>query len=176
MNEYDYIKNAFTKEGDNTNLEVNNLNVTCITSKDNKFLLDSEGNLTVKSINVKDGLLSENLLNAMYPIGSIYISVNDKNPTTLFGGTWEQIKDRFLLSCGDTYQNGVTGGEEKHILTKNELPKFNFVCPVGDNTGHGTTAQVTPYTYTNDWATIGGGQAHNNMPPYLSVYIWKRVS
>lgn len=49
MNENDYIINAFTKEGDNTNLELNNLNVGYITSKDNRFELDSEGNLTVKS-------------------------------------------------------------------------------------------------------------------------------
>lgn len=172
----DYITNAFTREGENTNLEINNLDVTCITSKNNKFSLDSEGNLTIKSINVEEGLLSEDLLNVMYPVGSVYISVNDNNPTSLFGGTWEQIKEKFLLSCGDTHQNGTTGGESTHTLTKAELPKFNFVCPVGNNTGHGTTGQVTPYTYTNDWESIGGNQPHNNMPPYLAVYMWKRIS
>lgn len=50
MNENEYIVNSFTKKGDNVNLEIDNLNVSCITSKNNNFELDSEGNLTVKSI------------------------------------------------------------------------------------------------------------------------------
>ena len=62
MNNYDYITNAFTKDGDNTNLDVNNLNVSCITSKNNKFELDSSGNLTVQSINAKS-MSAENLIN-----------------------------------------------------------------------------------------------------------------
>ena len=117
MNEYDYITNAFTKKGENTNLEINNLNVSCITSKNNKFELDSEGNLTVKTLNV-ESISTSALLNAMYPIGSIYMSVNETDPSTIFGGQWEQVKDKFLLACGDTYQNGTTGGEATHILMK----------------------------------------------------------
>src|SRR5574344_2262482 len=64
-----------------------------------------------------------------YPIGSIYISVNNTNPTTYFGGTWEQIKDKFLLCAGDSYTAGSTGGNkthyhstESHTLTINEIP------------------------------------------------------
>ena len=49
-----------------------------------------------------------------YPVGSIYLSVNSTNPGTLFGGTWEQIKDRFILACGSTYANGATGGASTH--------------------------------------------------------------
>ena len=67
-----------------------------------------------------------------YPVGSIYISVNNTNPGTLFGGTWEQIKDRFLLACGDAYINGSTGGRanhkhptSEHILTVEEMPKHS---------------------------------------------------
>ena len=51
-----------------------------------------------------------NIALQMYPVGSIYMSVNSTSPATLFGGTWVQIKDRFLLACGDTYSNGATGG------------------------------------------------------------------
>lgn len=57
-----------------------------------------------------------------YPIGSIYLSVNNTNPETIFGGKWEQIKDKFLLACGSTYSNGSTGGEATHKLTTNEIP------------------------------------------------------
>ena len=90
--ELDYIKDSFTKTEDNVNLEVNNLNVSCITSKSNNFNLDSEGNLTVKSINVNEGALSNlSIVNLIYPIGSIYISINATNPSNVFGGVWEQF-------------------------------------------------------------------------------------
>jgi len=69
----------------------------------------------------------------MYPVGSIYMSVYEVNPHDLFGGTWTQIKDKFLLASGDTYENGVTGGSASqnytpggtvggHKLTMDEMP------------------------------------------------------
>lgn len=61
----------------------------------------------------------------IYPIGSIYMSVNDVNPATIFGGTWQRIKDKFLLASGDTYENGATGGEATHTLNANEIPTHN---------------------------------------------------
>ena len=54
---------------------------------------------------------------AMYPVGSIYLSVNNVNPGTIFGGTWEQIQDRFLLAAGSTYAGGATGGAASHTHT-----------------------------------------------------------
>ena len=54
---------------------------------------------------------------AMYPVGSIYLSVNNVNPGTIYGGTWEQIKDRFLLAAGSTYAGGATGGTASHTHT-----------------------------------------------------------
>ena len=67
--------------------------------------------------NIKD------IINIVYPVGSIYMSVNDTDPSLLFPGTWERIKDRFLLASGDTYSAGSTGGEATHVLTVSELPK-----------------------------------------------------
>lgn len=58
-----------------------------------------------------------NLALAMYPVGSIYLSVNNVNPGTIFGGTWEQIQDRFLLAAGSTYEGGATGGTASHTHT-----------------------------------------------------------
>lgn len=58
-----------------------------------------------------------NLALAMYPVGSIYLSVNNVNPGTIFGGTWEQIQDRFLLAAGSTYGGGSTGGSANHTHT-----------------------------------------------------------
>jgi len=122
----------------------------------------------------------------IYPIGSIYMSVNNTNPSILFGGTWEQLKDRFLLGSGDTYTAGNTGGEATHKLVENELPKhrFRFTSARQYGTGSATdNSSKLGRTQSNadgvsDYYTdyIGNNQAHNNMPPYLVVYMWKRIS
>lgn len=68
----------------------------------------------------------DNITDLVYPIGSIYMSVNSTNPGTLFAGTtWEQLKDRFLLGAGDTYSAGDTGGSASHTLTMDEMPSHN---------------------------------------------------
>ena len=163
------------------------------------------------------------LINTIYPVGSIYMSVNSTNPSVLFGGTWEQIKDTFLLATGDTYANGSTGGEATHTLTENEMPSHTHIqnshnhtqnahnhtqnphshtigsltrydisgkgiAAVGDGYGNTQNYHTGSTTTTNKEATAtnnpqtatnqntGGGQAHNNMPPYLTVYMWKRTA
>lgn len=116
-----------------------------------------------------------------YPVGSIYMSINNTSPATLFGGTWEQLKDRFLLSAGDTYSAGSTGGEASHQLTVQEMPSHNHLCKrVGTSFGSGNTGLVVAtQLFSSSDSTIqntGGNQAHNNMPPYLTVYMWKRTA
>lgn len=56
------------------------------------------------------GEWQDDLFNLIYPIGSVYISVNDISPATLFGGTWEQIQDKFIMCAGSTYAGGTSGG------------------------------------------------------------------
>lgn len=123
---------------------------------------------------------------AAYPIGSIYISTSETSPAAIFGGTWEQIKDRFMLACGDTYTAGSTGGEAQHTLTEAELLKHIHAVYITSNDKQreyknaliGGSYQWTNY-YTYTLATIASsGQSipHNNMPPFLAVYMWKRVS
>lgn len=118
-----------------------------------------------------------------YPVGSIYMSVNNINPSEFFGGTWEQIKDRFLLACGSTYKNGTTGGEASHQLTVNEMPSHshtkNSVGWTGSGgfwVGSGTYTTLDFDKDTGLTGYTGGNQAHNNMPPYLAVYVWKRTA
>lgn len=110
-----------------------------------------------------------------YPVGSIYMSVNNTNPSLIFGGTWQQLKDRFLLGAGDTYQVGNTGGEAAHTLTIQEMPSHNHTVR-----GSGYSANVGggSSNYGVDTVTsssTGGNQPHNNMPPYLVVYMWQRI-
>lgn len=144
------------------------------------------------------------VLDNVYPVGSIYMNVNSTNPGTLFGGTWEQIQGRFLLGMSSSYPAGSTGGEATHTLTPSELPEHihqvsenrntPFVYPASrtnsatsstgnyslllNNTSNGyvteKTAGVGRLITGDDIETRG--QSHNNMPPYLCVYIWKRTA
>lgn len=129
-----------------------------------------------------------NFLEIVYPIGSIYMNTTSINPFELFGiGEWIQIKDRFLLACGDTYKLGEEGGEASHVLTEDEMPVHHHhhtpsVLTASEDKLNGfTVGQATNKVYTRiasleESADTGGGQAHNNMPPYISVYVWKRVN
>ena len=123
----------------------------------------------------------------IYPIGSIYISANSMNPHDLFGGTWEQLRDRFLLGCG-TKENGTIGGEENHTLSVNELPShrhtgldiddvYIFGWDNGTKAGTDLSRQLNQGNSTANRITTGytGGGSHNNMPLYLAVYIWKII-
>lgn len=121
------------------------------------------------------------ILDLVHPVGSIYISVSSTNPSTLFGGTWERLSDRFLLGAGTTYTGGATGGEATHTLTVDEIPSHRHT--VGDDFSSGISGSDDVYTHsasrikTNKYTSYtGGGQAHNNMPPYLVVYMWKRTA
>lgn len=126
----------------------------------------------------------------IYPVGSIYMSVNATNPKELFGGTWEQIKGRFLLGMSSSYPAGSTGGEATHTLTTNEMPSHNHAMAYGPDSSGGSTGfsyGIAAGSATNSEGgrgymsnlgtfSAGGGQPHNNMPPYLAVYIWKRTA
>ena len=164
---------------------------------------------------INEMVKTSDLLNKIYPIGSIYMSTINTNPADLLGGTWVELQDRFLIGAGNTYELGATGGESTHVLTVNEMPshthaqnahshtqaqhRHNFEVGTGYyNDSYGgnnskaptgtqasrvngnffdtsyTTPTINSTTATNQ--NTGGGQAHNNMPPYLAVYMWKRTA
>ena len=120
------------------------------------------------------------------------MSANSTSPAILFGGTWTQIQDTFLLAAGNTYNAGDTGGEAEHILTQNEIPEFsgNVSSVLMDDGQSQTASGICSVTGTRErsWSgasgnavkriniDFGGGLAHNNMPPYLVVYMWKRTA
>ena len=127
----------------------------------------------------------DEMIDKIYPVGSIYLAMNSTNPSSLFGGTWERIKDRFLLACGDSYTSiGTYGGEESHTLTIDEMPSHThtanqwnlYANNYGDayNTPTGTGNWYNQSHITTD--ATGGGKAHNNMPPYVTCYMWQRTA
>lgn len=136
--------------------------------------------------------LAQEILNIIYPVGSIYISVNSTNPSTYFGGTWTAISDRFLLGNGSTYKAGSIGGSANHY----------HLLPMGYYSG---STGINYKVFDSTWGQADGKHKHNvkignwrlkdpdiaastntcvqdtsnsvsNMPPYLVVYIWKRTA
>ena len=124
------------------------------------------------------------LVNLIYPIGSIYTSTQPTHPSTLFGGDWVQIKGRFLLTADDeTYIAGNEGGEAEHTLSIDEMPSHSHRQYVSANNG----SQAIRRDYSSDansalfdqgcsTGETGGNLPHNNMPPYLVVYAWRRIA
>ena len=139
-------------------------------------------------------IFATKLLNAIYPVGSVYISTVNKSPQSFLGGTWIQISGRFLLGAGANAANTVTtygslaasainraagerGGEVSHTLTINEMPSHshssathNTEWETGSYRGNGNLAS------SGSTGSTGGNGAHNNMPPYLVVYMWERTA
>lgn len=128
---------------------------------------------------------NKSIYDVMYPVGSVYMSKNPTSPETLFGGTWQEIKDRFLLGVGSTYGANTTGGEAEHTLTNSELPRVPprmVLHSEGGSDYSGSGADVSfefsnsLKGYTGRGMYMGDGKAHNNMPPYQTVYMWVRLT
>lgn len=189
------------------------------------------GGLTVPSLTVSDGSVVTRgaLLNLVYPVGSIYMSVNSTSPATLFGGTWTALQNRVLIGAGSAHEAGATGGAESVKLTVSNLPSHNHsltinstgqtmssagshahVLPInrsdseqngfslttsaggftdrvmvhtGTYTGNintnsvgGHTHTLPAHTHSGTIGNTGGNVALSTMPPYLSVYMWKRTA
>lgn len=141
--------------------------------------------------------LGKHIIDWVYPVGSIYMSTDGTNPGTLFGGTWTQIKDRFLIGAGGSYSSTKTGGGTtssgygSHSHTANSAGGHghSFYWGSGSawngwlstvesvgwrdhyNTSAGGVADVGGHTHS----TTSSGSSFSIMPPYYGVYIWRRT-
>lgn len=130
-------------------------------------------------------LTTTDVLDLIYPIGSIAIGAK---PSI---GTWEKIEGRFLLGSSSSYAVGATGGEATHKLTINEIPSHNHTTQLGVGSyvtiDDGASAKygIANGSFVNmSWGpnsgkytgSTGGSRAHNNMPPYLVVDMWRRTA
>lgn len=122
-----------------------------------------------------------------YAVGDIFISTRVGNPATLLGyGTWEEINERFLFASSENYPVvGAVGGEEVHTLTVAEMPSHGHKVGLiyqGSESSYGfnydktATYRTYPDAYEEFIKKTGGGQAHNNMPPYFVVNMWLRTA
>lgn len=137
---------------------------------------------------IQNPIAKSELLDLIYPIGSVYINVQNVSPENFIGGVWEQIQGRFLLAMQNgRYTAGDTGGEETHTLLISEMPTHRHGVYI--NNGGETVSQEaieeSAYSWMQDGGQtspalsieefVGGNQPHNNMPPYLVVYMWQRT-
>ena len=146
------------------------------------------------------------LVDIFHPVGAYYSSSDPTSPEELFGGTWEEIHGRFLFAADDAHPAGSTGGEEAHTLTVGEMPSHGNHLMQGrmyeelaenasnDSSYRSNTLYLPETAFAStgninrgwkDWnggemypaGTLkGGGNPHNNMPPYLAVYTWHRIA
>ena len=138
--------------------------------------------------------------NCPFPVGGVYISIASTNPSSIWAGTtWEQFaKGRTLVGIDTSDSNfntsGQTGGEKTHTLTTNEIPAHGHgMAHTHSYTGPNTGSWKVGTSKAHTWCTsaggktsgrasksttdnAGGGAAHNNLQPYIVVYMWKRVS
>ena len=161
-------------------------------------LMEASNHLTIDVIKDK-----------IYPVGSIYTSTNNVNPSTLFGGTWEEFgAGRVLMGAGDrAYPAGSEGGEATHTLSVGEMPSHHhtirgssghkiagvynpkdhfvsdsYAVTTAYNDGQGCEWKGTDRYYSYEWFDPseteweGESKAHNNLPPYIVVYMWKRTA
>lgn len=127
------------------------------------------------------------VVDLLYPVGTIYISVSSTNPGLTMGGTWVSFgagKTLVGVDSGDADFNASnkTGGEKTHTLTIDEMPSHNhnilrprWSTAAGANAVYGSNGTGTGSNRDPE-AFSGGDQPHNNMPPYITTYMWKRVA
>ena len=130
-------------------------------------------------------------LDDVYPIGSIYFTASAVQPGTSIGGTWVRYAQGKCLFGVDDYDSDFSsveqiGGEKEHTLTTAEMPSHTHtfgdkVRTTGTDGGHHSYNFIQPIiagitSQNNTTDATGGGQAHNNLPPYIAIHIWKRIA
>lgn len=123
----------------------------------------------------------DSLRDYIYPVGSVYICYSHVSPADLFGGTWVRIENAFLWGVDSKGTIGQTGGEKTHTLTLDEIPAHSHGSVYSQ---HVDATKLYPWLTTSSSppslaygaVPAGGGAAHNNMPPYVQVSIWRRTA
>ena len=143
---------------------------------------------------VLKGLTSTKALSEVYPVGSIYMSTEPTSPASLFGGSWSQLTGRFLIGVGRgvddndiayEFMAGEQHGEYVHQLSVAEMPKHTHEISYrkNDSSSYHNDGTNVPHIWTSDYTqrgtvtsgATGSNSYHNNKPPYLAVYMWKRI-
>lgn len=142
-----------------------------------------------------NGNIEPERLLSMYPIGSYYITESSTSPASLFGGEWVRVSEKFLFGANGNRDIGSEGGEWVHTLTIQEMPghyhdtigglswsqTLYAIDTLGDTEGGmgvktNTDNPRAGYRSKMETNQVGGNAAHNNMPPYRRVNLWRRTA
>jgi len=194
------IKGVFRVQRTTSNGEQDPLLVANPTAQTDAFTGCPSGTVRVNgTLDARE--VGPGIIDAIYPVGSIYMTMAGTSPAVLFPGTeWEKLEGRFLLGTSADCAAGQTGGEAEHVLTEQEMPSHTHGCAEGGSHHHGVDGKDVKTHYvgtpgsnayvqgsgnrnTTDAGThshsinpAGGGEAHNNMPPYLAVNMYRRTA
>ena len=155
-----------------------------ITASDEELNKLDGCNATTTELNLLSGKTSLVSLSDVYPVGSIYINAtNNSNPSSYFGfGTWVAFGAGKVLVGVDTGDSDFdtveeTGGSKTHTLTTAEIPAHTHNYDKANSNAAFVDGSDTRFQGTTSTATssTGGGGAHNNLQPYITVYMWKRT-
>lgn len=118
-----------------------------------------------------------------HPVHSLYISEDATSPASIYGGTWERLKDVFLLAAGDTYAAGSSGGSANAVVVRhNHYVSNNYGDAVNMSAGYyvaNSAIGLSNSTFKGTWLSTdytGEDGTGKNMPPYLAVYTWRRIA
>lgn len=136
--------------------------------------------------NLQFEIIKSQLLNSIYPIGSIYMSATNTNPGSTLGGTWELWGAGRVPVGVDTTQTEFnvvekTGGAKTHKLTIDEMPNHNHNAYLSGGSlasaaGRLLFETATGQEFYNSIKSTGGSQPHNNLQPYITCYMFKRTA
>lgn len=193
------LQNNIDDEVSARTTDIENVNSSITTERDARITADNSINQKLAQ-ETRDRKQENQTINnsindywkTIYPIGSIYVSTSATfNPNTTWGGTWiKTANGRCLIGANDEYPLGSTGGEKTHTLIENELPliegrAFGAATYNSASSGHFNLTKKNPCNLnagsgTNDlsdmYFSFGNNLPHNNMQPYLAVYMWKRTA
>lgn len=146
------------------------------------------GKLYVNNIEVKPSFDKTEILNMVYPVGSVYMSTSSANPSTFIGGIWQRYaQGRTIVGVSESESEfsyvGKTGGEKSHRLTNQEMPSHSHGFNGNKMVGNGFGDAPANVTASGGWFQLhpktgseGGDQPHNNLQPYITTYIWLRTA
>mgnify|MGYP006935834745 FL=1 len=184
------LQTKFDKYGGDINGDVRLTNVSRMNTAAKKIAVFTNSNIieyrTASELAADLGIGDDpsSIADLVYPVGSIYMSVNSTDPAQLFGGSWTQLEDRFLLGAGTSYTNGRIGGAATCQLTAANLPRHTHPQYVATS-GGSESANLDYASYSTSAKTVaqgiptgatGSGTAFDILPPYLVVYMWKRTA
>ena len=160
--------------------------MSLITYADKVALNENSQIADINKVTADDMNQIKNAINNLFPVGFIIEVDNAEfNPNASWGGTWERLKGRVIVGVNeddsDFATSGKTGGEKEVTLTVDQIPphKHRVASYKGDgSTNDGYNARMGNGIWENNiyTTTIGGGQPHNNMPPYYTAYRWIKTA